>query len=249
VAIFALISDIHANREALEAVLEDIENVGADRLICLGDVIGYGPDPDACLDIVAQVCDVMIRGNHDEAVLRGEGETGLRPDVQRAIDLTRDRLSEGHLMLVASMRESTVVDGLSLAHGGFTPRRFEYLYDADAAGRSMESMPTTLGAVGHTHIPSAFLRAGRTGILSGASSHQVFPGIEIVLPREGSAIVNPGSVGQPRDRNPWAAWGRLDTDQRTFQVRRVPYDVESVQRKIESIGLPDYHGARLRLGV
>ncbi len=248
-AIFALISDIHSNREALEAVLEDIENTGADRLICLGDVIGYGPDPDACLDIVAQVCDVMIRGNHDEAVLRGEGETGLRPDVQRAIDLTRGRLSEGHLMLIESMREQTVVDGLSLSHGGFAGRRFEYLYSADAAGRSMDSMPTSLGAVGHTHVPAAFSCAGRTGILRGASAHRFAPGVSVALPRDGSAIVNPGSVGQPRDRNPWASWGRLDAGRRTFEVRRVPYDVDSVQRKIDSIGLPDYHGARLRLGV
>lgn len=246
-----LISDIHSNLEALQAVLADTERVGVDRLVCLGDVVGYGPDPDACLDLVAQSCDAVVRGNHDEAVLGQEAvHAGLHPRAQEAIEFTRSRLSPGHLMLLESMLELADVDGLSLAHGSFGPRRFLYLYTARAAREAFEYLPTSIGAVGHTHVPAAFWES--------SSSDARLPEIRpfplranetVELPGRGRLILNPGSVGQPRDRNPDASWALYDSEAHTVQIRRVAYDVGAVQSKIEQMGLPDFHALRLRAGV
>jgi predicted phosphodiesterase len=243
------ISDIHSNREALEAVLADAKRVGVERLVCLGDVVGYGPDPGVCLDLVASSCDAMVRGNHDEAVLNSEFVAEFHPRAATSIQQTRDRLSPGHLMLIESMRTHTEVEGIALTHGSFGPRRYEYLYGSDAAARSFAGFSLAVGVVGHTHLPSLFIQH-ETRMGGGmVESYAVTPGVEVALPRDARVILNPGSVGQPRDRNPDAAWGVLRTDRMTFEVRRVAYDVDAVQRKILAMGLPDYHGLRLKAGV
>lgn len=249
-AIIGFISDIHANREALEAVLADVAMMKVDTLICLGDVVGYGPDPDVCLDLVASACDVMIRGNHDEALVRREMEREFNPRAWRSLEASRAQLTPGHLMLIQSMRERTEVEGLSLTHGSFGPQRYEYLYDSDAANRSFEFLTTRFGFIGHTHLPSAFIeRTSERHATDLIESFGVVSGVEIELPTHGRAILNPGSVGQPRDRNPDASWGVFDTDRLTWQIRRVEYDIDAVQRKMEAQGLPDYHALRLRAGV
>lgn len=242
------ISDIHSNREALEAVLADARRVGVDRLVCLGDVVGYGPDPSACLDIVASNCDAMIRGNHDEAILSTAIESEFHPRVATSIQQTRLHLTPGHLMLIESMRLRAEVEGVALTHGSFGPRRYEYLYGSDAAARSFAGFTQRVGVVGHTHLPSLFVLHEGGGAIA-VESYAIAAGSEVQLPRDARVILNPGSVGQPRDRNPDASWGVLRTEQMTFEIRRVRYDVEAVQRKINEMGLPDYHGLRLKAGV
>lgn len=240
------ISDIHGNLEALEAVIADSEFVGCDAMVCLGDVIGYGPDPGACLDLVAQNCDVMIRGNHDEAVVNQGLGNRFNLRAWRSIESSLSRLEPGHLALIESMRARGEIAGLQLAHGSFTKRRFQYLYDGDVAAASLDALTRSIGFVGHTHLPSAFIRRGD---FAPVESHTLRPNSEIALPMGAKVILNPGSVGQPRDRNPDASWGVLDTDRWVFQLRRVEYDVEAVADRIRKMGLPEFHALRLKAGV
>lgn len=244
------ISDVHGNREALEAVLADIGLYGVDVLVCLGDVVGYGPDPDVCVDLVAGHCDVMIRGNHDEATLEHRLHPHFNPRAWRSVEESRRKLSPGHLMLLDSMRASAVIDGVSLAHGSFGAQPYRYLYTTESAQSAMALMPTTLGVVGHTHIPSCFVESNDQA--RGESRVECCRPAAfqpLALPTNTRIILNPGSVGQPRDRNPFASWGVIDSDERTFTVRRVPYDLSRTQQKIASMGLPEFYGERLRTGV
>jgi predicted phosphodiesterase len=252
VARIGFISDIHGNVEALEAVLADAKAVGVDAMVCLGDVVGYGPEPGACVDLVAQNCDVMIRGNHDEAVMDVGLFSRFNPRAWRSVEASRDRLEPGHFALLESMRARGEIAGLALAHGSFGSRRFEYLYDAATASDAIDAMPSPVGFVGHTHLPSAFvLRAGadRRGDERGVEAIRMPANAEIALSRDERAILNPGSVGQPRDRNPDAAWGVFDLDRWTFQARRVAYDVAAVARRMQEMGLAEFHALRLRAGV
>lgn len=240
------ISDIHGNLEALEAVLADAASVGVDAMVCLGDIVGYGPEPGSCLDLVAQNCDVMIRGNHDEAMIEQGMFARFNPRAWRSVEESRERLEPGHFMLIESMRERSEIAGLQLAHGGFTARRFQYLYDGEAAAASLDALRSPIGFVGHTHLPSAFIRNGDFGVIE---SHTLAPNTEIALPRGARVILNPGSVGQPRDRNPDASWGVLDTDRWVFQARRVEYDIDAVTDRMRKMGLPEFHALRLKAGV
>lgn len=250
VALIGFISDIHGNIEALEAVLEDAETVGVDAMVCLGDVVGYGPDPGACLDLVAQQCDVMIRGNHDEALLSTRHHALFNPRAWRSIEDTKRLLEPGHLMLIESMRAGGELAGIALAHAAFEPRRYRYLYDAADAAESFEAMTPRVGVVGHTHLPSMLVK--HPGSHAGPSRLETvaLPAhATVCIPRRAKVILNPGSVGQPRDRNPQASWGVLDLERWTFQARRVAYDVRSVQDRMHELGLPEFHALRLGAGV
>lgn len=242
---FGFISDVHGNLEAFEAVLRDIACRDIDALISLGDVIGYGPNPGECLDVAAQQCDALIRGNHDEAVLTPAMQPAFNPRAWRSIEQALGVLEPGHLMLIESMRDRGEFAGIGISHATFGPRRFEYLYDERSAQASFAAMKTRIGVVGHTHIPCAIMR-DESG---SASNVWLVEGDEVSLESVPQAILNPGSVGQPRDRNPRASWGVLDTDRWTFRVHRVEYDVDEVQRKMSRLGLPDYHALRLKAGV
>lgn len=246
--IIGLVSDIHANADALEAVLDDAASVGVDALVCLGDVIGYGPDPVRCLEIVASTCEVMIRGNHEEALLNGKLTGAFNPRAKASARFTRRALTDEHVGLVELMQPHLEIGDLSLTHGSFNALRYEYIYSVDAAERSFANLRTPIGIVGHTHVPCAFVMSGFNGCAT-IQSMPLPPGAEMPLNRGTRAILNPGSVGQPRDRNPDASWGVLDSDRMTFQVRRVAYDVEAVQRKMIDLGLPDVLSQRLRIGA
>ncbi|MDX2116075.1 MAG: metallophosphoesterase family protein [Planctomycetota bacterium] len=241
-----LISDVHANLDALAAVLADVRTQSVDALASLGDVVGYGPDPGECLDLIAQSCDVMIRGNHDEAVLRADLQPHFRLRAWRSIEASRQMLTPGHEMLIESMRSSAEVAGVALAHASFGPRRFEYLYDPGDAAAAFRHMPRAVGAVGHTHVPALFILDEPGSAPRAVALEADRPA---TIPEGAAAVVNPGSVGQPRDRNPDASWAILDTDARTFTVRRVSYDVRRVQERMQTLGMPDYHSLRLSAGV
>lgn len=245
-----LIADIHANREALDAVLCDLRNAAVDRVICLGDIVGYGPDPEACLELVEEACDLIVLGNHDEAVLVDESSEALNERARAGIAFTRAKLSPWHLRLLGLLPYRGEVDGIAVGHGSFARDRFDYLYTAVSAALAFRGMGASMGAVGHTHLPSAF--TCRHDDAGTPYDVRVFPlagSVTVKLPGDRSVIVNPGSVGQPRDRNPDASWGVLDTAQRSFEIRRVPYDIDAVSYKIRHLGLPTMHGDRLRRGA
>jgi predicted phosphodiesterase len=246
----ALISDIHGNLEALDAVLRDIATDHVDRVACLGDIVGYGPDPGRCLEVVFTVCDKLVLGNHEEALLRVGVMGTFNPRARQALDMTRQMLTEEQMAMIATLPDVAKIDDLTIAHASFGPVQYEYLATGEAVDRSFEGLRTKYGAVGHTHIPGVFSR--EMSILGG-SADAVF---ELMLGSTGvairpksRAIMNPGSVGQPRDRNPDASWGVFDTDAMRFEVRRVAYDVDAVQAKIARLGLPSFHGERLKMGA
>lgn len=246
----ALISDIHGNLEALRAVLADIEASNVDRILCLGDIVGYGPDPVACIDLVHEVTDKIVLGNHDEAAVHPELHQEFNPVARRSLEVTRSLLKPRHVEMLKWLPDRLRVDGISIAHAGFGPNRFAYLYTAESACDSFANLGTLIGAVGHTHLPNMFTcPAGKLDRLQHVEQTTLTDCPPVRLCQEKMAILNPGAVGQPRDRNARAAWGLLDMEQFTFAVRRVDYDIEAVIAKIRHVGMPEHHGERLRLGV
>ncbi len=242
----AIISDVHANLEALRAVLIDIDQAGYDHLLCLGDVVGYGPDPSACVEIVYDACDEIVIGNHDEAAL-GEDAGPFNEFAAQGVSYTRAELSPVHRLAVSQWSQRVVVAGVTLTHACFGPNPRAYLSNEQIASIAFEALPTRIGVVGHTHIPTAFACAVEDRVRPSVS--RLPTGQTIPLAPSHRFLLNPGAVGQPRDRNPLAAWAILDTKAGTFQVRRVSYDIETTQRKIREAGLPDFLSDRLARGA
>ena len=152
---FALLADIHANLEALEAVLDDLSRVDVDHTVCLGDVVGYGPDPAACVELVYDCCDAVVLGNHDEAVFSDSPLDRFNPRAKAAVLFAREDLGALHRRAIADWPLADTVDGLTIAHASLGPDRWEYLYSVDAASRTFD-VPGESSPLGHTHIPSAF---------------------------------------------------------------------------------------------
>jgi len=255
----ALLSDIHGNFEALKGVLSDIRRVGADRIVCLGDTVGYGPDPGACLDMIGEWADFEVLGNHDLATGTPGYERAFAEPARLSLEHTRDLLMPRHIERLGMIPERVVQFGVAFAHASFAGR-FEYLYAKPAAARSLAALrglDAGIGAVGHTHLPSIFSApdhaldeaAFNDPEFSLVTASRIDADRAVRLPEAGRIIVNPGSVGQPRDRNPLASWGLLDLESRTFRVYRVPYDINEVSLRMQALGLPEFLGERLRAGV
>jgi len=252
----ALISDIHSNLEALQAVLSDIESVGVDRVFCLGDVVGYGPNPRECIDRLGDL-ELYILGNHDYALLNEPYQEGFTPKARGALVWTRE-----HILGPAAAGDGQVVrgfydgfaethneDGILYVHG--SPRRpiEEYIFPGDvtfpAKMTAIFELIERVCFVGHTHLPAIFLEE-----LKVVSPKEINGGLD--LPAEQKVIVNIGSVGQPRDGNPASSYVIFECDGRSpghVEFRRVPYDVEVTMAKIYRI--PELHndlGHRLAAG-
>ncbi|MBL0926100.1 MAG: metallophosphoesterase family protein [Phycisphaerales bacterium] len=247
----ALISDIHGNREALAAVVDEIRDLCLDHVACLGDIVGYGPDPEWCVETVHELCDVAVLGNHDEALILDTSASPLGTRARPGVEFARQRLDPWHLSVLRSLPYRAEIAGVSLAHGCFSARRFSYLYTPEAAARSFEHLRTHLGVVGHTHLPSVFTQeaARPEGRPGPARAYPVVGSVVVALPDDRRMILNPGAVGQPRDRDPRASWAILDTERLTFEVRRSAYDLDATTWKIRELGLPEFHGERLRVGA
>jgi len=151
-----LIADIHANLEALDAVLDDARRVGVDSILCAGDVAGYGPAPGPCIDLVAGSCDAWALGNHDAALVDPSIERHFSPPAAEAIRRTRDIVPDDQQMIVRGLRHGCVYETVQVAHGSFGPHPFAYLTTPDCAGDAFRHLGEPVGVVGHTHIPSAF---------------------------------------------------------------------------------------------
>lgn len=247
---FAVISDVHANLEALRAVLACVDDAAPDHLVCLGDVVGYGPEPGECVEIIEERCDLVVVGNHDEAAIAGCTPPTFRPHAAAGIRHAVSRLEPHHIEAMRRWPRRAAIGQLLVAHATFGLRPYEYVNSAGAAARAFAGLPhdddPCFAAVGHTHLPSAFWLSrddapepDRVGAV--ALPHAT----RFRLRDDRRHIINPGSVGQPRDDSPDAAWALIDTDSRTVEVRRVPYDVEATRRKLELVGLPQ----RLRRGA
>ncbi|MCW2928766.1 MAG: metallophosphoesterase family protein [Thermoleophilia bacterium] len=246
----ALISDVHGNLTALEAVLADLDALapGA-RIWCLGDTVGYGSHPAECLDLVRARCEVVLAGNHDLAVA---GDPRSAPSVEpglwaggpgAGIEHALRTLGPERIAYLRTLQPSRVLDNVELHHGSDRDPVWEYVRSVESATAHLLEQRRELGAVGHTHMPLLWeLPDGATEATGGLMPS----GSAFVLHRGTRRVFNPGSVGQPRDRDPRAGWATLERGTLTF--RRTEYDVAAAQARILECGLPQETADRLALG-
>lgn len=242
----AVLSDIHGNREAFEAVLLRLRTVGFDRLAILGDVVGYGPDPEFCVDQVARLVEegaIAVMGNHDESAL-GRGPR-MSENAQVAIEWTRPRLSKDQCTFLGRLPLTATLDDLLFVHASAAaPGRWRYVHDADAARQSLDACAARHVFCGHTHVPAHYFATGA------GNPGRFFPIDEkpVPLSRVQRFVSVVGAVGQPRDGNGAACFGLLDTQAREWTIMRAPYDSDETLLKIKAAGLPSWLGIRLRIG-
>jgi diadenosine tetraphosphatase ApaH/serine/threonine PP2A family protein phosphatase len=239
----AVISDVHGNWHALEAVLVEIEREEPDELWCLGDLVGYGPRPNPCCAAVERRAAICLAGNHDLGVL---GEIDLEEfsdDAVAAARWTRGVLAEGSRAYLESLRPNDDRSGVELFHASPRDPVWEYVLSADIAGAAFDLTRSPLVLVGHSHVPLAITLEDDAldgGLAPNGTKTPLAPG---------RRLLNPGSVGQPRDGDPRAAWLLLDREAGTASFRRVEYDVTRTQEEIRERGLPDALAQRLAHGV
>ncbi|MCY4437188.1 MAG: metallophosphoesterase family protein [Chloroflexi bacterium] len=239
-------ADVHANLESLNAVIAAA--MPFDRIWCLGDLVGYGPNPNECVEIVRSFDHAVVAGNHDWVASCKQSAAGFNPQAAIAARWTATQLSAGARQFLLDLPESAMEGDFLLVHGSPRAPTVEYLFRAEEAQRSFPHFTATYCLVGHTHVPCAFIAAGQS------SSPDVIR-IELKhdepLPLDGwtRMIVNPGSVGQPRDYNPHAAFMVYDSIRRELQMQRVPYDVAVTQQKMRIANLPVPLIERLEFGI
>ncbi len=228
---YGVLSDIHANREALAAVLEEGRRREVARYLCLGDLVGYGADPEACLEMIRELGALTIRGNHDAAVADPGELDNFNPAARKAIIWTIPRLRPAEIAYLGGLPLVEAESGITLFHGSLdAPARWRYIFTAADARLSLERLPGFLGFFGHSHRPGGFrLRDGKVSFLSGS---------RIRIDPADRTLINPGSVGQPRDGDPRASWAVYDSDASRVEIVRVDYPVTETQEKIRSAGLP-----------
>jgi diadenosine tetraphosphatase ApaH/serine/threonine PP2A family protein phosphatase len=244
---YLVISDVHANLEALEAVLHDADEY--EGVLCLGDLIGYGPDPNAVVDCVRELPNLIcLVGNHDLAALGEIDVSTFNAYAREAAEWTRDALRPDVKEYLAALSPREDADTFTLAHASPRNPVWEYLESLYQAGPNFGAFSSPYCLVGHTHVPRIFVEAGENG---DEAIHVVMPEADDVIDMSegGRWIINPGGVGQPRNGDPRAAYGILDADAQTFVFRRVVYPVDVTQRKIRDAGLPSMLASRLRLGL
>jgi predicted phosphodiesterase len=239
---YAVFSDIHSNLQALEAVLAAYASEHIDAYLCIGDIVGYGADPNECIQRVAALPAVTVAGNHDQAALGIFSSQDFNPEAQEALRWTSERLSGSSRAFLASLPLVHATPDLVMVHGSLdAPESFRYLTAASGCAPTFERMERAVCFVGHTHVPVVFVREP-----DGAVRYQDAE-VTTVMP-DRRYIVNVGSVGQPRDSVPQATYCIYDTQRSTIEIRRRPYEVFTARRRIIEAGLPQFLGDRLLTG-
>lgn len=239
--LYAIISDIHANVDALKVVLDRLDEIAPDCITCLGDVVGYNATPDECIEAVAERGIQTILGNHDAVACGIEEPWGFNPVALSAAVWTREKLTESSRKWLRSLPDALNYGPFVTAHGA--PKNHNtYLFsweDALPYGYFLEEQNCAICFVGHTHTPAVFSTDGAYAL---DKDHCV------TLQPEHRYFINPGSVGQPRDDDPRASFGLLDTDAMTFELVRLEYDVEQAARRVRDARLPRFLADRLAHG-
>ncbi len=237
----AVLSDIHSNIVALDAVLAHLGTI--DAVWHLGDVVGYGPEPDAVVERLVSLGALGVRGNHDAAAAGGREIDYFNPEARSAMEWTRRRISDATRDWLTALPERRVEDGITLVHGSPRDPIWEYVTSLAVARAAIAVMSTTLGLHGHTHVPVAFAVTDER--------------LEVIAPSDGSvlelgdrvALLNPGSVGQPRDGDSRASYMVLDAEHGSVSWHRVAYDIDPVATAMRAAGLPERLAERLHHGV
>ncbi len=239
---FALISDIHANLEALEAVLKDIATQRVDSINCLGDIIGYGSDPIPCLELVKSNCDVILMGNHEHAALGHLDQEHLNPVAQVSLAWTQEQLNDRAFSIIAECGMDAVIGNARFVHASpYKPGEWHYILAAAEADIAFRSFTEHICFVGHTHLPMIFVEVEN-------GTHRRKVGHDFEPDEESRYIVNIGSVGQPRDNDPRSCYVIYDMDTMEVRYRRVEYDIQRTQKKMQQAQLPTMLIDRLMAG-
>jgi diadenosine tetraphosphatase ApaH/serine/threonine PP2A family protein phosphatase len=242
----AILSDIHANREAFEAVLAAVRRLEPDQIVLLGDIVGYGPEPGFCVDAACELAAagaVCIRGNHDEAAVHGP--YGTTPNAHEAALWTKAQLSAEQSAFLGGLPLTAELHGALFVHASaYDPAAWHYVRDLRGAEACLAATDAKTVICGHTHLPTIFYaRAGREPVAFIPLRNVAAP-----LSAVHRHVVVVGAVGQPRDGDPAACFALLDTQAREVTMLRVPYDTQETARKIKAAGLPDWLGLRLQIG-
>ena len=239
---YAILADIHGNLDAFQSVLQDIAGRGGvDELWCLGDIVGYGPEPSACLALLRQYPHICVAGNHDWAAVGKIDTADFNPDAADACRWTAGQLSAADREYLQELPLTVTRGEFTLAHGSPRDPLYEYIFSAVSAAGNFQSFGTTHCLVGHTHVPAVFTDSEVVCLKASLPPVLQLGG--------GRLIVNPGGVGQPRDGDPRASYAIYDEAERVICSYRVPYDIAAVQGKMSKAGLPVYLSERLREGL
>jgi diadenosine tetraphosphatase ApaH/serine/threonine PP2A family protein phosphatase len=244
----AVVSDIHANLPAFEAVLGAIDAAGVEETWCLGDVLGYGAEPEECAHLARERCSACLVGNHDLAVLGTLDIGAFSEAAAAAVAWTRGQVSTQTLEWLRELEPVEERERIGLFHASPRDPVWEYVLSAEQADACLDAQDQRISLVGHSHVALFFVRLAsdeeQRGEIRGAQASD-----DTLLDLgAGEWLINPGSVGQPRDGDPRAAWLELDTDEATARFHRVPYDVERAAEAIVAGGLPRRLAERLKVG-
>ena len=237
---FAIFSDLHANLEATEAVLTDAHKKDCSHFVCLGDLVGYNANPHECVEVVRKMECPVVKGNHDEQACLGSSSRDFNELAEQAISWTRAHLTEDDKQWLAELRMTRQVRDFTIVHATLdTPHEWSYVFNNLDAVASFTYQHTPVCFFGHTHVAGAFVRDDGVRRVK-TEQLMIEPGKKY--------FINTGSVGQPRDGDPRAAYCIYDTEKNVVEQRRVKYDLPTAQRKIIEAGLPRLLADRLELG-
>lgn len=238
----AVLSDIHGNLEALAAVLAEVDRLGVDRVCSLGDIVGYGPDPAACVEIVRNRASVSLMGNHDAAVAGLASLKEFNEFARWAVEWTAARLESPQIAYLAALPYTGRAPGVLLVHASpIEPEGWHYIHGLPDIGEHFAAFAERLCFVGHSHRPGIYAIRGTQSFARHRERETLGEGLRY--------LVNVGSVGQPRDRDPRAAYVIHDEDGNYVEVRRVAYPVEKTQERMRAAGIPNFLIDRLSAGV
>jgi len=239
---YGVIADIHANLAAFEAVLADLGEV--DALWCLGDLVGYGPDPNECIELLRRYNHLCVMGNHDMAAIGRLDTADFNPEAAQAISWTTSQLTESSRLYLAALPERLVAEPFTLVHGSPRSPIWEYITNEMRAAANFGQYSTPACLVGHTHVPALYVQPSPGESVLGRVPA---PGDSVEVGRA-RLIANPGGVGQPRDGDPRAAYAIYDTDSGILEWHRVEYPIRVTQQRMRDLGLPRRLIERLAFG-
>jgi predicted phosphodiesterase len=238
---YALISDVHGNFDALESVLSEIDALSPDEVICLGDIVGYGAEPARCMAEIRGRDMPCVAGNHDHAVAGIASIEYFNPAAKRSVFWARSVLSGADIDYLAGLPLVLERDAITCFHGSLNdPAEFNYILSALQAMASFSLLSKPAGFFGHSHVPVSFVEEGDSVVAVCEETFQI--------PDHGKALINVGSVGQPRDNTPLASFATYDTESRRAEIHRIAYNVEAAAQKIVDAGLPESNAYRLVVG-
>lgn len=239
---YAIISDIHGNLEAFKIVLRELEKEHVDKIFCLGDIVGYGPNPNECIELVRKNCEIILTGNHDYACIEQTELKYFNRFAKQAIEWTVANLSKKNLSFISELPYDESIEQFFLVHANpHTPESWDYILSIDDAIFNFSKFDEQICFIGHSHRPIIYIENNNQKYT--ASDER-----ELDIHQDCRYIINVGSVGQPRDNNPAAAFGIIDTTTQTYELVRVGYNIEETYKKMISSDLPVFLADRLLTG-